>query len=278
MQLVLSNNRIIAHGENFLAMGGVVINTETGAKYDNATIADCDCFPSDINEVGYEYHAGVFVPCAPFGKGNNNGYVMEVCETCATPRNSGLPIKDVKWSKISSINCAGTVDVSLLNGFPKDFTFPISKSVLAEYSMIRYKIKAGSYFTITQTDDSIYEPYAILSLGEFPLYKGINSTLNESYTSIMHPLENKTDLILPFCLVSSGYGTYDFYKWSMNYQHNIDETNEGYLEPIGITNFWHTNGVIVDPLTITVNLPNNAAYPSGKYSEANFVIDLEGRR
>lgn len=93
MQLVLSKNRIIAHGENFLAMGGVVINTETGAKYENATIAECNGCPSDIDKVGYEYHAGVFVPCAPYGKGNNNGYFMEACESCATPRNSGIPIK-----------------------------------------------------------------------------------------------------------------------------------------------------------------------------------------
>ena len=93
MQLVLSKNRIIAHGENFLAMGGVVINTETGAKYENATIAECEGCPSDINKVGYEYHAGVFVPCAPYGVGNNNGYFMEVCETCATPRSSGIPVK-----------------------------------------------------------------------------------------------------------------------------------------------------------------------------------------
>ena len=94
MQLVLSNNRIVAHGENFLSMGGVVVNTVTGARYENATIAECNggC-PSDIDEVGYEYHAGVFVPCAPYGKGNNNGYFMEVCESCATPRSSGIPIK-----------------------------------------------------------------------------------------------------------------------------------------------------------------------------------------
>lgn len=94
MQLVLSNNRIIAHGENFLAMGGVVINTETGARYENATIAECNGCPSDIDKVGYEYHAGVFVPCAPYGLGNNNGFFMEVCESCATPRNSGIPIKN----------------------------------------------------------------------------------------------------------------------------------------------------------------------------------------
>jgi hypothetical protein len=93
MQLVLSNNRVIAHGENFLSMGGTVINTATGDKYENATVAECENCPSDINEVGYEYHAGVFVPCAPYGKGNNNGYFMEVCSTCATPRSSGIPIE-----------------------------------------------------------------------------------------------------------------------------------------------------------------------------------------
>lgn len=93
MQLVLSGNRVIAHGENFLAMGGVVINTVTGARFENATVTDCDGCPSDIDKVGYEYHAGEFVPCAPFGKGNNNGYFMEVCESCATPRSSGIQIK-----------------------------------------------------------------------------------------------------------------------------------------------------------------------------------------
>lgn len=94
MQLVLSNNRVIAHGENFLSVGGVVINTETGARFENATVAECNGCPSDIDKVGYEYHAGEFVPCAPFSKGNNNGYFMEVCENCAVPRSSGIPIKN----------------------------------------------------------------------------------------------------------------------------------------------------------------------------------------
>ena len=90
MQLVLSNNRILAHGENFLAMGGVVINTETGAKYENATIAECSGCPSDIGVVGYEYHAGRFVPCAPFGKGTGN--IAVYCNDCKTPRDSGMHI------------------------------------------------------------------------------------------------------------------------------------------------------------------------------------------
>lgn len=113
MQLVLSGDRIIAHGENFLAMGGVVINTETGAKYENATVTECNGCPSDIDKVGYKYHAGVFVPCAPFaGNGNNNGYFMEVCEDCATPRNSGIPIKN----GIGLANLAGDVTAKALGG------------------------------------------------------------------------------------------------------------------------------------------------------------------
>lgn len=93
MQLVLMGKRVVAHGENFLATGGTVINTVTGVKYENATVAECEGCPSDIDSVGYEYHAGQFIPCAPYGKGNNNGYFMEVCTDCATPRNSGIPIK-----------------------------------------------------------------------------------------------------------------------------------------------------------------------------------------
>ena len=91
MQLVLSNNRVLTYGENFIALGGVVINTETGKKYDNATIAECDCVPSDINDVGYEYHCGEFVPCAPFGKGSGN--IAVVCNhDCKSIKDSGIPI------------------------------------------------------------------------------------------------------------------------------------------------------------------------------------------
>ena len=63
MQLVLSGNRVVGHGENFLSMGGIVINTETGKRYENATVAECEGCPSDIDQRGYEYHAGTFVPC-----------------------------------------------------------------------------------------------------------------------------------------------------------------------------------------------------------------------
>lgn len=90
MQLVLSNNRVLAHGENFISMGGTVINTETNKVYQNATVAECDGCPSDIGVVGYEYHAGEFVPCAPFGKGPGN--IAVYCDDCKTPRDSGKHI------------------------------------------------------------------------------------------------------------------------------------------------------------------------------------------
>lgn len=90
MQLVLSGNRVLAHGEDcFLCMGGTVVCNDTGKVYQNATIAECDSCPSDIDTVGYEYHAGVFVPCAPYGTGHGN--VMVACEDCATPKDSGVP-------------------------------------------------------------------------------------------------------------------------------------------------------------------------------------------
>jgi hypothetical protein len=108
MQLVLSNNRVIAHGENFISMGGgVVINTETGAKYENATVTECSGCPPDIGKVGYEYHAGEFVPCAPFGVGPGN--IAVYCDDCKTPRDSGTPI-EIVYAMSSYLAFAGNVN------------------------------------------------------------------------------------------------------------------------------------------------------------------------
>ena len=200
MQLVLSNNRIIAHGENFLAMGGVVINTETGAKYENATIAECNGCPSDIDKVGYEYHTGVFVPCAPFaGNGNNNGYFMEVCEDCATPRNSGIPIK----KGIGLANLASDVTAHALNGaeFTKlwenaspSSTF-VSQSVsiptLQNYSfavICFYLVNSNSPATIGGAYSAIFRTDAMLSsLGGVDAHSGgavaYSQPINDSYQS-----------------------------------------------------------------------------------------------
>lgn len=170
MQLVLSSNRIIAHGENFLSMGGVVINTVTGARYENATIAECDGCPSDIDKVGYEYHAGVFVPCAPFGVGNNNGYVMEVCTDCATPRNSGIPVKDIiisniKWETIATDVITFSKTESSGTQSKNSFTLNIDPDIIKDYTMYRLLLKAGSTITFDKKNAIGIEGYVKLQLG-----------------------------------------------------------------------------------------------------------------
>lgn len=63
-QLVLSGNKVIAHGEDcFAVYGNVVYCADTDRVFYNATVAECttEC-PPDIDDIGYEYHAGVFVP------------------------------------------------------------------------------------------------------------------------------------------------------------------------------------------------------------------------
>ena len=87
MQIVLIGNRVVAHGEDcFLSMGGTVICEETGKAYSNATVAEVDAIPADLDTVGYEYRAGVFAPCAPYGVGA--GALMVACEECGTPKRS----------------------------------------------------------------------------------------------------------------------------------------------------------------------------------------------
>lgn len=264
MQLVLSNNRIVAHGENFFALGGVVINIETGAKYDNATIAECEggC-PSDINEVGYEYRDGVFVPCAPFGKGDNNGNVMEVCTSCATPRNSGIPIKDIKWStiarkeiKISDLDVIDTLKT-------KTATFSVEDGLLNGYSMLRYVIKASSTYNLSAVssnpENGRYN-IPVIAVGNIVLnvatYTGTSTSYNTRITF-------DKDYICPCYLISSG---------------NIVCDTRG-SNSIQIIQEWTGNGITVDPLTLTITLPGKYSPSSTTYySNADMIIDLEGRR
>lgn len=122
MQLVISGNRIIAHGENFLALGGVVINTVTGKKYENATVAECDGCPSDIDSVGYEYHAGQFVPCAPFGVGKGN--VAVVCgDDCKAVKDSGIPMENFAASEYTTYRIGTGDSVSLTFNISPDVVF-----------------------------------------------------------------------------------------------------------------------------------------------------------
>lgn len=262
MQLVLSNNRIIAYGENFLVKDNTVVNMESGIEYENATVAECDSYPSDIDVVGYEYHAGVFVPCAPFGTGDNNGYFMEVCTTCATPRNSGLPIKDIKWSTISSMVC--TV-ANTENDINTDFTFPVSAEVLREYSMLRYRIKGDSYIQLgyheIQVSGSATVSYDLLSLGDIKLlYLLYNNGTGETTVSGRRLTYNE-DIVIPMYLTQSRYC----------------RTNAS-SEISYIGGWYNTVGTQLNPLTITLTIDTGSSYYSSLGNEANVVIELEGRK
>lgn len=104
MQLVVSGNRILAHGEDcFLAMGGTVICTQTGRVFQNATVVNnCENCPADIDSVGYEYHAGEFVPCAPYGVHSVDGHIMVACGDCATPKRSKHKLSELAKIEVGS--------------------------------------------------------------------------------------------------------------------------------------------------------------------------------
>lgn len=105
MQIVLKNNRVMAHGGEYLTLGSTVLDISSGKTYINATLAECENCPPDIDSVGYEYHAGEFVPCAPFGIGNGN--VAVVCgEDCKSIKDSGLSIGQM--GLIESLSYTGT--------------------------------------------------------------------------------------------------------------------------------------------------------------------------
>lgn len=203
MQLVLSNNRVIAHGENFLSMGGVVVNTETGEKYENATVAECECVPSDIDKVGYEYHGGIFVPCAPYGTGDNNGYFMEVCSKCATPRSTGIPIKGglglenfqqpivdaLKWDSLSEV----ALNISQPEGSGGssrefDILFPVNADDIAGYVDYRVILKDAAGISPSTDEEVTFESYCTLDLpkGEQQTFddavilRGCKSSYNQS--------------------------------------------------------------------------------------------------
>ena len=121
MQLVLSGNRVLAHGEDcFISMGGTVICNDTGKTYQNATVAQCDNCPSDIDEIGYEYHSGVFIPVAPYGKTNGTGNILVADEDCKAQKDSGISV-----DSLQPLNCElilDTGDKTVITEMPDWFT------------------------------------------------------------------------------------------------------------------------------------------------------------
>lgn len=148
-QLVVSGNRILSYGEDcFLSMGGTVICPETSKVFQNATVVNCDYLPSDIDTVGYEYHAGEFVPCAPFGVGSGN--VAVVCgEDCKTIKDSGIPLESLTsikllWENASPGSTFAAQTVSLVSGDPFDTTNNEYKFLICETSKGCFIISSSS--------------------------------------------------------------------------------------------------------------------------------------
>ena len=91
MKIVTKNNRVVAHGGDYIVMGGTVIDTKSQKMFTEATVVECDSCPPDIDIAGYEYHSGRFFPCAPFGVGSGN--LAVVCnEDCKSIKDSGFSI------------------------------------------------------------------------------------------------------------------------------------------------------------------------------------------
>lgn len=62
-QIVVSGNRVLAYGDDtFIVTGNSAVDMANGIVYTNATVAVVEAVPDDIDSVGYEYHAGVFIP------------------------------------------------------------------------------------------------------------------------------------------------------------------------------------------------------------------------
>lgn len=264
-QLVLSGNRVLAYGDNcFVSMGGTVICEETGKAYQNATVVThTGGIPADIDTVGYEYHAGVFVPCAPYGMGDGNGYLMEMCTDCATPKNSGIKVKELRWQTLGSVVCSATCDGLTSTA---SFTIPVSRSALAKFLVLRYKIKAGSYFAFTNVvlESRVLEGevYNLVtdSMGE-PLYTltapYTASAAGATYGALLINFEK--DLELPAHMFSRCYQN----------RNTVSGATEVQCK-------WYTAqgeaAYSIDPLTINIKLPLTAG------NACNLTIELEGLR
>lgn len=193
-QLVLSGNRVIAHGEDcFLSMGGTVICPDTGRVYQNATIANIEGgIPSDIDEVGYEYHAGEFVPCAPFGKGTGNLAVF--CDNdCKSLKDSGISSDNLGKTEIIDYIGTGTKEVSITASFPPVFAVAFMPGGRTDTRYNHFAlispaagVSVETYFSSSSTADreAVFEPLIVsvsgntLTWAEGSLRDGAKMPLN----------------------------------------------------------------------------------------------------
>lgn len=183
MQLVLCGNRVVNYGEDCLDLGCGILCPDTEHIHSNCTlVTTCTDLPADIDSVGYEYHAGIFVPCEPYGEtvGGNNGW-----ETIGSVSYSteGYPTNDLILNDKESQNVA--------------LTIPYDEAVLDNFSQFRYVIKRGSYFNIrgknTKSQGLIVFASMSISTNSYTLIKISDSGDYDDYTRTI--LECDKDIV-----------------------------------------------------------------------------------
>lgn len=198
-QIVISGNRILAYGEDcFIAMGGTVICPSTGRVYQNATVATVGALPADIDEVGYEYHAGEFIPCAPYGKGSGN--IAVFCDAdCKSLKDSGFSIdSDFIQCAITQYTGTGYYGKSHPTRITFDFV-PIIVFFVLMYAAETSGGQTGPWggyaghnfadVNINDADGGISRPYSTVSGNTIEIYSSYSPELqfnssNRSYAVI----------------------------------------------------------------------------------------------
>lgn len=181
-QLVLSGNRVIAHGEGgFFSAGGAVICPDTGRIFENATVVNVECeLPSNIDEVGYEYHAGTFVPCAPYGKGGGN--IAVLCPNdCKSIKDSGVKISDLGHYEVIEYVGTGSRYCSLTSNLTPEFVVIFGTDYTSNFDI---QNRTGAIITPTW-GVSFYLPNNEIEASPYILATSTNGkTINWNATAI----------------------------------------------------------------------------------------------
>lgn len=179
IQLVVKGNRILSYGEAcFYQIGETVFCPLRQKVFKNATIVICeDDLPADIDSVGYEYHAGKFVPCAPYGVGGGNIAVV-YGEDCKVIMDSSIPCNSIMrysllWENASLDSAFSAQTVKLANSdwnfvivecydgsiiIPKGGTGMLQKITRSTYyEKISWRTVTAKYDSAEATFSTVYE-------------------------------------------------------------------------------------------------------------------------
>lgn len=190
--------------------------------------------------------------------------VSDVCNSDIFKSAVGDEIENTKgltWDKISSITCAVADTQSAVS---ETYTFPISYDEVAEYSMLRYRIKAGSYLTIasfqTKVNSTSAKFQVPISSDDAALCKYTIPTGNKDEYASNVTINFDKDHISPCYVMQGGY-------------FKVDSTGT-----LSVVKDWCVaNGTDANPLQITIAI-NKPVSGSAYYNNANIIIELEGIR